>query len=376
MAEKQPVEPEHSRTRVLYSVSTLRAPFLTRTDPLNFVLLLHWRVSAIVTSPLGESRMRLFRSFALILLLTVFGLPHALAADSNAPDTQRNYSTVKLFFTHLYTNHGPGLGGGGGGAMGGGIRFETVRLYLNDKFIGNTVLGPFDANPTLNLNPGEHRFRVECDGYRNFETKIEVLQNGSTQWLVVKLDKLTRADEPPPSDEDSAIHVPTPPDIVAKMLELAQVGKDDLLYDLGCGDGRIVVAAASKYGCRAVGYDIDARKVQQSSENVKRHGAEKLVRIERKDIFKLDLRDATVVTLYLLPEMNDRLIPQLEKLKDGSRIVCHQFAFEGIQHDRMLTIKSQLDGVPRDIYLYTLPFTKLFDLETGSVDDSPFEAEE
>ncbi len=167
-----------------------------------------------------------------------------------------------------------------------------------------------------------------------------------------------RAEEPPTSDEEGAIHVPTPPDIVAKMLEVAELNKDDLLYDLGCGDGRIVVAAALKHGCRAVGYDIDARKVRQSIENVRRHGVEKLVRIEQRDIFELDLREATVITLYLLPELNERLIPQLEKLKDGSRIVAHEFAIEGIQHDRLITLKSEGDGVPRDIFLYTLPLKK------------------
>ncbi len=176
---------------------------------------------------------------------------------------------------------------------------------------------------------------------------------------VVSACDLMRADEPPPSVADTAIHVPTPPEIVAKMLELARVKTDDLLYDLGCGDGRIVIAAASKYGCRAVGYDIDERKVQQSRENAKSHRVEQLVRIEHQDIFKLDLREATVITLYLLPEMNIKLIPQLEKLKDGSRIVCHEFALTDIQYDRLVTITTQPDGVPRDIYLYTLPLKTL-----------------
>ena len=176
---------------------------------------------------------------------------------------------------------------------------------------------------------------------------------------LVSLCESTRADEPPSSNKDTAIHVPTPPVIVAKMLELARVNKDDLLYDLGCGDGRIVIAAAERYGCRAVGFDIDERKVIQSKENVKKHGVEKLVQIEHQDIFELDLREATVITLYLLPEMNIKLIPQLEKLKAGSRIVCHEFPFAGVQHDRQLTITTQPDGVPRDIYLYSLPLKKV-----------------
>jgi precorrin-6B methylase 2 len=177
--------------------------------------------------------------------------------------------------------------------------------------------------------------------------------------------ELVRAAEPPDNDEDTAIHVPTPHHVVAKMLEVAKVKKDDVLYDLGCGDGRIVVAAASKYGCRAVGYDIDARKVRQSWESVKAHGVERLARIERRDIFTLDLSKATVITLYLLPEMNEQLIPQLQKLKDGSRIVSHEFALEGIQYDRLITIKSaEDDGVPRDIYLYTVPLKMRLGAET------------
>ncbi len=168
-----------------------------------------------------------------------------------------------------------------------------------------------------------------------------------------------RAQQPPTTEEEeSAIFVPTPADVVAKMLEVAELKKDDLLYDLGCGDGRIVVAAASKVGCHAVGYDISPRKVRQSRENVKRNGVEKLVRIERQDIFKLDLRQATVITLYLLPEMNDRLVPQLQKLKDGSRIVAHDFAIEGFQHDRLININSVDDGGPHEIYLYRLPLRK------------------
>ncbi len=181
-------------------------------------------------------------------------------------------------------------------------------------------------------------------------------------WLLVSCSansvESLRAEQPPASKTDSAIHVPTPPDVVEKMLAVAKITTGDLLYDLGCGDGRIVIAAAAKYGCRAVGFDIDARKVQQSKENVQREGLADRVRIEHQDIFKLDLRAATVVTLYLLPEMNNQLVPQLEKMKDGSRIVCHEFPLQHYQHDSFMTVKSQQDGVPRDVYLYRLPLKK------------------
>jgi SAM-dependent methyltransferase len=166
---------------------------------------------------------------------------------------------------------------------------------------------------------------------------------------------LVRAVQSSGEEEEGAIFVPTPADVVTKMLEVAKVTKDDLLYDLGCGDGRIVIAAALNHGCRAVGYEIDDRKVRQSKENVQRNRLEKLVRIQQQDIFTLDLREASVITLYLLPEMNDQLVPQLKQMKTGCRIVAHDFAIDGYQHDRLVTLKSKEDGTPHDIFLYTLP---------------------
>lgn len=151
------------------------------------------------------------------------------------------------------------------------------------------------------------------------------------------------------------VYVGSPNDIVAKMLEMAQVKKDDLLYDLGCGDGRIVVMAAKKYGCRAVGYDINPVRIRESLENVRRNGVGDLVKIERRDVFTIDLSPASVVTLYLLPEMNARLIPQLKKLKPGTRIVAHDYGIRGATADETLTMDSKVDGVPHYLYLYTAP---------------------
>ena len=125
------------------------------------------------------------------------------------------------------------------------------------------------------------------------------------------------------------IYVPTPQSVVDKMLELAEVKTGDVVYDLGCGDGRIVVTAAKKYGVTAVGYDIDPQRVKEARENVQKAGVEHLVRIEEVDIFTLDLTGASVVTLYLLPALNVRLMPQLAKLKAGSRIVSHNFDMRG-----------------------------------------------
>lgn len=151
------------------------------------------------------------------------------------------------------------------------------------------------------------------------------------------------------------VYVGSPRDVVAKMLDMVKVTKDDVLYDLGCGDGRIVVAAAKKYGCRAKGYDINPVRIREALENVKRNGVEDLVKIERKDIFTVDLSEASVVTLYLLPSMNVKLIPQLKKLKPGSRIVAHDYAIEGYPAEETITMTSKEDAVEHYIYRWTAP---------------------
>jgi tRNA/tmRNA/rRNA uracil-C5-methylase (TrmA/RlmC/RlmD family) len=157
------------------------------------------------------------------------------------------------------------------------------------------------------------------------------------------------------------IYWPTPQAVVDKMLEMADVKKGDVVYDLGCGDGRIVVTAAKKYGCKGFGYDIDPERIKDSNENVKKNKVEELVKIEKKDIFELDLSEASVVTLYLLPRLNVKLIPQLEKMKKGSRIVSHDFDMEGVKPDKKITMKATNDKGnegEHTIYLWTVPLQK------------------
>ncbi|HUU19258.1 MAG TPA: 50S ribosomal protein L11 methyltransferase [Sedimentisphaerales bacterium] len=154
------------------------------------------------------------------------------------------------------------------------------------------------------------------------------------------------------------IFIPTPQDVVDKMLELVEVKKDDLVYDLGCGDGRIPVTAAKRYGCKAVGYDLDPDRVRESMENVEKNEVGHLVGIEQKDIFTLDLSKADVITLYLLPSLNVRLIPQLEKLKPGSRIVSHNFDMEGVKPDKIVKLTSSKDHAEHKIYLWTTPLKR------------------
>jgi len=162
-----------------------------------------------------------------------------------------------------------------------------------------------------------------------------------------------------PSRKPDVVFVPTPQKVVDKMLELAEVKKDDLVYDLGCGDGRIVVTAAKKFGCRAIGYDISPKRVKESLENVKKNNVGELVRIEQQDIFTLDLSKADVVTLYLLPSLNVKLIPQLEKLKPGTRIVSHDFDMKGVKPDKVVKIPDEKDDYgDHTIYLWTTPLKR------------------
>jgi precorrin-6B methylase 2 len=152
------------------------------------------------------------------------------------------------------------------------------------------------------------------------------------------------------------IFVPTPQEVVDKMLEVAKVTKKDVLYDLGCGDGRIVCTAAKKYKCKAFGYDIDPERIKDSEATRAKldRDIQKLVTIKKQDIFELDLSPASVVTLYLLPSLNVKLIPQLKKLKAGSRIVSHAFDMKGVKPDKVLEVKTKNRGT-RTVYLWTTP---------------------
>lgn len=155
-----------------------------------------------------------------------------------------------------------------------------------------------------------------------------------------------------------AVFVPTPPDVVARMLELAAVKWADVVYDLGSGDGRVVVAAAKTYGCRAVGVELDRDLVKLSRAKAREAGVERLAVFEHGDLFEADIADATVVALYVLPEMSRRLIPKLDGLEPGSRVVCHAFPIPGVRADRVVRVTSAEDEVERPVFLYTVPLRK------------------
>jgi SAM-dependent methyltransferase len=145
----------------------------------------------------------------------------------------------------------------------------------------------------------------------------------------------------------------TPMDVVDHILELAQVGRDDVVFDLGCGDGRVVIAAAKKYGARGVGVDFDPQLVMQSRANAKAAGVESLVEFRTQDARTTDLTGATVVTLFLLNESNLELRPMLTKqLKPGARIVSYQFKMGDWAPDKVITVPSPDSPLSKTSTLY------------------------
>jgi tRNA G37 N-methylase Trm5 len=149
-----------------------------------------------------------------------------------------------------------------------------------------------------------------------------------------------------------APYVPTPQDVVERMLELAQVTKNDVVYDLGSGDGRIPITAAQKYGARGVGVDIDPERIAEARENAKRAGVEHLVTFKQQDARKTDVSEATVVTLYLLSSSNLELRPILTRqLEPGARIVSHAFSMGDWEADRVDTYEDA-QGHTRTLYVW------------------------
>ena len=145
-------------------------------------------------------------------------------------------------------------------------------------------------------------------------------------------------------------YVPTPQTVVDEMLKIAAVTKNDVVYDLGCGDGRIVITAAKKYGARGVGIDIDPVRIKEANANAAQAGVTDRVKFIEQNLFETDFKEATVVTLYLLPEVNLRLRPKLwSDLKPGTRVVSHAFDMGDWKPDRT----EQFEG--KTIHYWVIP---------------------
>jgi len=176
------------------------------------------------------------------------------------------------------------------------------------------------------------------------------------RWSALPLLGLTflcvaSAQRPGPREvQINAPYLATPPEVVTAMLQLAGVSGNDTVYDLGCGDGRIVIAAASAYGARGVGIDLNPNRIDEARANARSAAVSDLVRFEVNDLFDADIRNATVVAIYLLPDVNVRLRPRLlSELRPGTRIVSHSFGIGDWKPDKETTVAGER------IYLWTVP---------------------
>ena len=187
-----------------------------------------------------------------------------------------------------------------------------------------------------------------CTQQRDFDAQAQ--QSSTT----IETPASTGVEAPEPKLD--VPYVPTPNEVVTRMLQLANVQKNDVLYDLGSGDGRIVVTAAQKYGTRGVGIDINPERISEANANARAAKVTDRVQFRQQDLFKTDLSEATVVTLYLLPNINVKLRPQLFKqLKPGTRIVSHDFDMGEWKPERVV----QVQGPTREhtLYYWVVPKT-------------------
>lgn len=149
-------------------------------------------------------------------------------------------------------------------------------------------------------------------------------------------------------------YVPTPHNVVAEMLRLTGVTKDDVVYDLGCGDGRLVITAAERFGARGVGIDIDPQRIRESRANARKAGVDDRVQFLQQDLFEADIRDATIVTLYLLPKLNVQLRPKLLRdLQPGTRLVSHDFDMAEWRPDQTVRVKGP--AREHSVYSWVIP---------------------
>jgi precorrin-6B methylase 2 len=170
------------------------------------------------------------------------------------------------------------------------------------------------------------------------------------------------AQTPKPARDPDVPYVPSTEPAVKAMLKLAGLKKTDVLYDLGCGDGRIVIAAAKTYGAHAVGIDINPVRIKEARDNAAKAGVESLVRFEENDLFQASISDATVVTLFLLPNINLKLRPKLLKdLKPGTRIVSNTFDMGDWKPEKEMPVEGAEEEdsyLSQKLYLWIVPARK------------------
>jgi len=222
------------------------------------------------------------------------------------------------------------------------------------------VTAPVVAGGRLYLRDSNRLFCYDISADAMAKPHREPLQAGVglTSREMEETDNAPRAPHIGVNRAPDAVYIPTPQDVTERMLEEADVKKGDVVVDLGSGDGRILITAAKKYGCIAIGYEIDPRLVELSRKAIAKEHLQELVMVQHADIFDVDFSRADVVTAFLYPRLMERLIPQFEKLKPGSRIVSHQFELPGVKPNRDLTVDSEETGQTHRILLWNTPLKK------------------
>jgi SAM-dependent methyltransferase len=234
---------------------------------------------------------------------------------------------------------------------------KWVAIVLS---VACVAVGCAKSEPTQSETPGRSQpgsdYRSEAPAERAVEEVAPRPETAQTSSEAESTPESETAVTENPKNPD-VIYVPTPQPVVDRMLKMAQVRKSDVVYDLGSGDGRILITAAKKYGSRGFGFDVDPQRIAEARKNAKDAGVDDLVTFEQKDIFTVDLTPADVVTLYLLPELNVKLIPQLQQLKRGARIVSHDFDMRGVKPVNHVEMSPPDASRAHEIYLWVAPIT-------------------
>jgi uncharacterized protein (TIGR03000 family) len=220
---------------------------------------------------------------------------------------------------------------------------EGARLFIEGQEMRSN--GPMRRFVSPPLQPGKYAYTIKAiipgrNGPRTVTRRIDV-RPGDFESIDLR--------EPAQRPITDVEYEPTPQKVVDALLLLAKVTNQDVVWDLGCGDGRIPVTAAKTYACKARGFDIDPERVKDSLASVRKHRVERLVTIEQRDIFTLDLsKGPTVVTLYLLPHLNAKLLPQLRKLPPGARVISVGHRMADVKPDEQIVVETDL----AEFYVY------------------------
>jgi outer membrane protein assembly factor BamB len=236
--------------------------------------------------------------------------------------------------------------------------FGKEPLHLDKQIVKRSALS--DAAPSAKPAPFIWINHMHAPLYAS-----PVYANGTLYWnadgYLCAIAPLTHSPEKSESAVrkrttlPGAVFVPTPQDVVERMLEMARVTDKDQVVDLGSGDGRVVVTAARNYGSQSIGYELDPVLIERSLRTIQELDLQTLVRVEERDLFSVDLSTADVVVVFLPGSMMQKLLPQFQRLKPGARIVSHDFQIPGIPADETVRLISREDGAEHAIHLWTAP---------------------